>query len=178
MKLRKILKAAAYLLIVFALGSIAWNFKNFISIFTNNDPRIIHIIDGDSLLILENNIVKEIRLIGYDAPELKTANTAKECFANRSIHALQAAIEDQKIKVTADPETGDTDKYGRYLRYITLQDGSDLSQKLLRQGAGHQMTVQPYSKQDDYIQSQKEAEVDQQGLWSESNCPQISPISG
>jgi len=134
-----------------------------------SDPdlaKIIHIIDGDSILILQNDEIKEIRMIGFDAPELELNGKPRQCYAQRSIKKLSSYfIENREIKVSAEKEVGDTDKYGRYLRYVSLPDGTDIAKDMIRNGFGHEMTVQMYSRHDDYRNAQKEAEVDAKGIW-------------
>lgn len=136
-----------------------------------NSAKIIHIIDGDSILVLQNDKITEIRMIGFDAPELNIGDKPRQCYAQRAITKLNDYFtESRDLKLIADSQVGDTDKYGRTLRYVMLPDDTDIAQEMIRNGFGREMTVQDYSRQEDYQQAQKEAEVDAKGLWGEGSC--------
>jgi micrococcal nuclease len=60
-----------------------------------------------------------------------------------------------------------SDKYGRLLAYIYLEDGTFVNAKILEEGYGQVMTIPPDVKYADYfLKLQREARENHRGLWA------------
>jgi micrococcal nuclease len=71
----------------------------------------------------------------------------------------------------ADPSQGDRDKYGRLLRYVFLQDGSDYGGQMIAGGYAYEYTYdEPYRYQQQYRAAQAQATADAVGLWAQTAC--------
>ena len=84
------------------------------------DPEygiVAKVIDGDSIVVRMNDAEYDVRYIGIDAPEFDE-KTFDEALA--SMRANQDLVEGEEVMLFRD--VSDTDRYGRLLRYVFLDD--------------------------------------------------------
>jgi len=74
---------------------------------------VIKVIDGDSIQVLINDNLFEVRYIGIDAPEFSGEEWID---AQESKLANRILVESKEVILYKD--TSDTDRYGRLLRYV------------------------------------------------------------
>jgi endonuclease YncB( thermonuclease family) len=75
-------------------------------------------------------------------------------------------VEDETILVEKD--VSDTDRYGRLLLYVYLQDGTFVNAELVRRGYAVAATYPPDVKYADlFVQLQAEAREAERGLWAQ-----------
>jgi len=86
--------------------------------------RLFSILDGDTIEVLHNSHPERIRLSGIDCPEKNQAHGQK---AKQSASALVFGKE-----VTL--QTHGTDKRGRTLADVLLQDGTNVNHELVKEG--------------------------------------------
>lgn len=131
---------------------------------------VSRVIDGDTIEILSG---QKVRYIGIDTPE--TVHPAKpvQCFGKEASLKNKELVEGKLVHLEKD--VSETDKYGRLLRYVYLQnDGSGqtifINDYLVRQGYAHSSSYPPDVKyQDQFRQAEADARNNNRGLWS--NCP-------
>ena len=84
--------------------------------------KVVDVYDGDTCKIViyyKNEFVKfNIRMYGYDSPELKTKNTIEKQFSLISKQMLEKLILNKIVKIFCH----DFDKYGRLLGSIFIND--------------------------------------------------------
>jgi micrococcal nuclease len=69
--------------------------------------------------------------------------------------------------VYLEKDAGDTDKYGRLLRYVYTEDGKMFNEVLVQEGYAQVMTIQPNVKyQERFVQAQRQAREGKKGLWN------------
>jgi len=123
--------------------------------------RVISVADGDTLTVLtQQGDRQRIRLYGIDCPESNQAGGEAATAFARS-HALFAEVE---LNVM------DTDRYGRTVAMVTLPDGSNLNEELVRHG--HAWVYDTYCRQPICAQwrtLEKEARTNKKGLWADKN---------
>ena len=130
---------------------------------------VIHVVDSDSLMVMQNGKVKNIQLIGVNAPETSNTNS-KECYADEAKEEVVDYFrKDREVTVESDKELGDKDIYGRFLRYVKLSDDRYLNEELLKEGLAkeYHSTDDSYSKKDQFEELESEAKEDRRGLWAE-----------
>lgn len=128
--------------------------------------RVIKIIDGDTLEIQMASGPARIRLLGIDAPEIATG----DCLSTEAKNKLTQLVGSQPIYLQRDPNQSDSDKYGRLLRYVSV-DSQDISTQLLRLGLSHFLTLPTsYTLEDKLKQAESEARQNKSGLWSPYAC--------
>jgi micrococcal nuclease len=130
--------------------------------------RVVRVIDGDTVKAEVDGKTESIRLVGIDAPEF-TSKT--ECFGKRATDKAKEFLEGKWIQLEKDESQSDRDKYGRLLRYVWFDEGTDFGKRIIEEGYAYEYTYNtPYDKQDEYKETQKYAKSKSHGLWSSSTC--------
>lgn len=138
---------------------------------TENKTTVVRVVDGDTIVVLVNNIEEKIRIIGINTPETVDPRKKVECFGKQASDKAKQLLTGQEIKLKSDPTQADRDKYKRLLRYISLPDGTDYGLKMIQEGYAYEYTYQiPYTFQTQYKLAQKEAENLKVGLWADGVC--------
>lgn len=128
---------------------------------------VVKVIDGDTFWIddgSENG--RKIRLIGVDAPETRrTSRKQVGYFAQESKKFLGAMLLRKRIRMEYDVDR--TDRYGRTLAYVYLEDGTFVNAELLKRGYAMVLTVPPNVRfVDEFVKFQALARNSGRGLWS------------
>ncbi len=133
---------------------------------------VTRVIDGDTIQI---DTGQKVRYIGIDTPELHKPRTPVQCFAKEAYEKNRNLVEGKKVKLVKD--VSETDKYGRLLRYVYLQDqpstasseGLFVNEYLVKEGYAHAATFPPdVAFSDHFVKLQDGARNENKGLWS--NC--------
>lgn len=122
--------------------------------------RVTRVVDGDTIE-LEGG--KRVRYIGINTPELET----HDCFSKEASDKNKQLVEGKTVRLVGD--TGQTDTYGRLLRYVYVEDVF-INDTLVRQGFARAEPIKPdtrYAKE--FAEAQQEARENNRGLWS--GCP-------
>ncbi len=124
-----------------------------------NFVKVVKVIDGDTIE-LENNI--RLRYIGINTPE--TFNKS-DCFGIESFKKNKELVEGKFVYIKKD--ISETDKYGRLLRYVYLQDGTFVNELLVKEGYAYATSYPPdIEHQKLFIKAQQYAKKNKLGLWS------------
>jgi len=116
------------------------------------------VIDGDTITI-EGGY--RVRYIGIDAPEI---HPDLEAFGIEAREANRKLIAGKEVRLERD--ISETDKYGRLLRYVWVDDVL-VEAELVRQGLAQAKTYPPDTKYRDYLeQMQAEAIEAGRGMWA------------
>lgn len=134
--------------------------------------RISAISDGDTVRVTSSDgtDLGRIRLLGINAPELGHDGQSGQCWAAQARDTLSRIVPvGSTVQLVADPTQADRDVYGRPLRYL-VQDGLDVQEALLRQGAAHPFwPAGAGTRAPLYDLALTDAQQAQRGLWSA--CP-------
>lgn len=134
---------------------------------TNDYYSVKKIVDGDTFWI-DDGTEKglKIRLIGVDAPESRNYfNRKKGYYGEEAKDYLTQLLQDKKVRLEYDVSR--TDRYGRTLAYVYLQNGTFLNAELVKKGYAQIMTVPPNVKfAEFFLKLQQEAREKNRGLWS------------
>lgn len=116
------------------------------------------VIDGDTIDVIINNEEYRVRYIGIDSPE------RDEPYYDSATKANIALVKGQTIRLVKD--VSDTDRFGRLLRYIYLEDGTFVNEKLIAEGHAALITISPDLKYADHFRNlQREARNAGLGMW-------------
>jgi len=127
------------------------------------------VIDGDTLKVKSGSDETTVRLLGIDAPELKSGGP--ECYAEESRQRLEELTKGKTVQLAADSSQDDQDKYGRLLRYITLEDGTKVNEKMVYGGYAYEYTYdKPYAQQAAFKAAEADAKSAKRGLWATDTC--------
>lgn len=116
--------------------------------------------DGDTITLRTDASVKQVRLAGIDAPELK------QPFGTESRDALKKDLLNQQVTVDTEKQ----DKYGRSVGKVLL-NGEDVNLKQVSRGlAWVYVKYMPELTAEDrlsYKRAQESAEQSKLGLWAQ-----------
>lgn len=120
--------------------------------------KVVHIADGDTLTVLDNEKVQhKIRLHGIDAPEKAQA------FGTKAKEALAEKVHEKTVRIVWKEK----DQYGRIVGDIHLGD-RNINLEMVREGwAWWYRTYAPKSKALEVAEA--EARKEHRGLWHDNN---------
>lgn len=123
--------------------------------------RVTKVIDGDTIEV--NSNIK-VRYIGIDAPESVDPRRMVDCFGKEASLENKKLVEGKEVRLEKD--VSETDKFGRLLRYVYVND-TFVNDYLVRQGYALASTFPPDIKyQEQFSQAEREARENNRGLWS------------
>jgi micrococcal nuclease len=119
------------------------------------------VVDGDTILLYNN---QRVRYIGIDAPETVHPEKPVQYFGREASAANKKLVEGKYIKLEYDIET--TDKYGRTLAYVYLEDGTMVNLWLVENGYARAISYPPNLKyQEFFTDAESRARYKKIGLW-------------
>lgn len=122
---------------------------------------VVRVVDGDTLLLDGN---ERVRLIGVDTPESVDPRRPVEVFGKEAAAFTRRLAEGKRVRLAYDQQL--TDRYGRTLAYVYLEDGTFLNAEIIRQGYGHAYTRFPFYYADEFLEYEREARAARRGLWA------------
>lgn len=123
---------------------------------------VTRVVDGDTIVI---DTGQKVRYIGMNTPETVDPRRPVQCFGKEASAFNKQLVLNKKVRLEKD--VSETDKYGRLLRFVYLEDGTFVNMELVKQGYASIMTVPPDVKYSDlFLSAQKQARDAKLGLWS------------
>lgn len=120
---------------------------------------VTQIIDGDTIDVEINGETYRVRYIGMDTPERDEPLFREAAEANARLVAGQTVI---LVK-----DVSETDRYGRLLRYVYLEDGTFVNGELVRRGFAQASSYPPdIALQETLTSLQRTAVNAGTGLWA------------
>ncbi|MEN30559.1 micrococcal nuclease [Salmonella enterica] len=117
--------------------------------------KVIRVLDGDTIEVLQDNKSVRVRLVNIDAPEKKQA------FGRRSTNQLKGLVVAQPVTVTYTK----TDRYGRIIGRVFTTNGIEANRFMVKSGAAW---VYEYYNTDKALPAlQLEAQKMKRGLWAD-----------
>jgi micrococcal nuclease len=136
-------------------------------------------IDGDTIrLAFPDGRTETLRLLGIDTPEVTPEGNDPGKFEGvtdisyLSLWGEEAAsythekLDGRMVTITHDRDAGTRDRYGRLLGTLTLADGTDYAEELLRKGLARVYTPETFARKDRYLAVQAGAMDARVGIWS------------
>lgn len=120
---------------------------------------VVHWIkDGDSLIVRVGDDKRELRLAGIDCPEYKQA------FGQDALRLVIKTAKKKTVTVTSVEK----DRYGRWVSWVKLPDGTLLNHRLLK--AGLAWWYRKYYPHDKELEAmEQKARKAKLGLWAQDN---------
>jgi micrococcal nuclease len=94
--------------------------------------KITKVVDGDTFEVNMDDRIERVRLIGLDTPETKKPNSPIECFGIAASNFAHQMLDNQQVRLEADPINTNRDRYGRLLRYAYLKDGQLVNAEMIK----------------------------------------------
>lgn len=131
------------------------------------------IVDGDTIWVridepggpLVHNATHKIRLLEIDTPETVAPGRPVQCGGpEATAYAARRLSVGSTVYLVADRE--DTDRYGRFLRYVWTSDGRMYNLDAVRTGHARAVLFEPNDAYIDLLRAaESEARRDSLGLW-------------
>lgn len=166
-------------MLIIAIGQQAGWWGNLQQAAVKNQPglyAIDHFIDGDTIAVTMGGKAETIRMIGVDTPETHKPNTPVQCYGPAAAAYTKTLIGSNKVRLQADEQSTNRDRYNRLLRYVYLPDGRLVAAELIKNGYGFAYTSFPFTKSAEFVRDQATAHAASKGLWD--NCQPYQESSG
>ncbi|EHW1390970.1 thermonuclease family protein [Salmonella enterica] len=118
--------------------------------------KVIRVLDGDTIEVLQENKPVRVRLSNIDAPETKQA------YGHWSTKQLKSLVAAQPVTVTYTQ----TDRYGRIIGRVFTTNGIEANRFMVQSGAA--WVYERYNADDALPALQREAQKMKRGLWADS----------
>ena len=138
--------------------------------FADFSAKVVHIIDGDTIDVLDGNNQKlRIRLLAIDTPELK------QHFGYESFFYLNKILNGKFVTIISSPDKNKPYTLGYYKRIIgkVVLNGKDINLEMIKKGMAWHFKKykknQPRGERHSYNIAENEAREKKIGLWFEEN---------
>lgn len=131
-------------------------------IVTSTWAMVSKVVDGDTI---ELDSGQKVRYIGVDTPETVHPSKPVQCFGKEASIFNKQLVTGKKVRLVKD--VSETDRYGRLLRYVYLEDGTFVNEVLIKKGYAHAATFPPdvlFNKL--FLADMQSARAAELGLWS------------
>ncbi|HSH55481.1 MAG TPA: thermonuclease family protein [Candidatus Limnocylindrales bacterium] len=142
-----------------------------------NSPGLYHVqrfSDGDTITVDMNGNPETIRMIGVDTPETHDPRKPVQCYGPAASAFTKNAITaaGSQVRLEADSQSTNRDRYDRLLRYVYLPDGTLFNKRLISEGYGFYYPYFPFDKSKEFNEAQEQARAAHRGLWGNCNPTQ------
>jgi micrococcal nuclease len=127
--------------------------------------KVVSVEDGDTIVVDMAGKEERVRFIGVDTPEVKDPRKPVQCFGKAASNFTRQIIGANSVRLEADPENTNRDRYNRLLRYVYLQDNTLVNAKIIEEGYGFAYTSFPFTKKEEFKALENQARKDNRGLW-------------
>ena len=130
---------------------------------------VVHVSDGDTVLVDMNGSKERVRYIGLDAPEIAHPGegTEAECGGDHARDANLDLVAGREVALERD--VSDRDQFGRLLRHVWVADSSDwrlVGERLIESGAVEARTYRPdISRDGEFAAAERQARESGLGIW-------------
>ncbi|HAH9756204.1 TPA: thermonuclease family protein [Escherichia coli] len=118
--------------------------------------KVIRVLDGDTIEVLQEQQSVRVRLLNIDAPE------KKQPFGRWSTNQLKALLAGQSVTVSYTQ----TDRYGRVLGRVVTANGTEANRQQVLKGAA--WVYDRYNTDNSLPALQREAQTQKLGLWADN----------
>lgn len=119
--------------------------------------KVIRVLDGDTIEVLQEKKPVRVRLLNIDAPEKKQA------YGSWSTNQLKDLVAGQPVTVTYTQK----DRYGRVLGRVVTTNGTEANRYMVQSGAA--WVYERYNTDNSLPAVQRVAQEQKHGLWAESH---------
>ncbi len=134
---------------------------------------VVSVVDGDTIKANVSGRIQTIRYIGIDAPESKHPSVPVECYAEQADSFNRGLVLDKTVRLEKD--VSETDRYGRLLRYVWL-DNEMVNELLVKKGFAIAYPYPPDTKYQIRLSSAEQTAKQQgAGLWTTCQTANATP---
>jgi micrococcal nuclease len=130
------------------------------------DYLVTKVIDGDTIEVSIGGQIMKVRYIGINTPETINSGQKVGCFSNEATLRNKDLVEGERVTLMKD--VNETDKYGRLLRYVYVEDVF-VNMALINEGYAKAVTYPPDVKfAQSFLEAEKVARERKVGLWGKA----------
>lgn len=127
--------------------------------------HVVKVFDGDTILVSIDGLEYVLRYIGIDTPETVRPGHPVEWLGPEATAVNKALVNGQDVYLEKD--VSETDRYGRLLRYVYLEDGTMVNAELVRMGYAYSRAYPPDVKHQELLDlAERGAREAGRGLWA------------
>ncbi|RLJ20660.1 nuclease [bacterium endosymbiont of Escarpia laminata] len=128
--------------------------------------EVAEIFDGDTLLLSDG---RRIRLIGINTPETGWEEKPDEPHAKAAKRRLERLVSDSGKRIRLEKGHQQKDRYRRILAHVYSQNGKNLIEAMLQDGAGFQIVFPPnLNHLQCYRAAESRARAAGRGVWADA----------
>ena len=134
--------------------------------------QVVRVVDGYTVRVLVDGTTEDVsvRLIGIDTPETVAPGKPVECFGPEASAFAESLLAGARVQIELDPSQGETDRFGRLLGYVWIDNGGEFELfNLAAVRGGYAIEYQyddPYTWQAQFEAAQRLAQSEAAGQWS------------
>ena len=133
--------------------------------------RVARVIDGDTFTVKVGPATTKVRVIGIDTPESVDQRRPVQCFGKEASSRASALLSGKEVWLEVDPSQDTRDRYGRWLRFVWVDNRTDFGLSMISDGYALEYTYElPHRYQVEYRRAQAQASAGSVGLWSPTTC--------
>lgn len=141
----------------------------------STNAAVVRVVDGDTIdikLDAEPDKEYKVRLLGVNTPETVDPRRPVQCFGKQASDFTKKTLSGKRIRLEADPQADERDKYDRLLRNIFLEDGTDFNALLVKDGYAQAYVSFPQNpaRKVELRKLESEAKAAGAGMWAPGAC--------
>ena len=128
--------------------------------------EVTAVVDGDTFRVATPAGEKKVRLLCIDTPEVRGAR--KSMLGDEATAALEKLLGKAEVWLRTGDEHDDTDRHGRLLRHVFLEDETHLNMELVRGGwSAYYTKYGPCPRYHQrFVDAEYEARTASRGIWA------------
>jgi micrococcal nuclease len=128
--------------------------------------QVVSVHDGDTITVRIDGRSEKIRLVGIDSPELDDERPEFRRVAYEARDYARSQLAGETITLESEPRQKDRDRYGRLLRYVILEDGTNFDESLVRKGYAHVFDRFQFAQKQRFKAAESAAKREGLGIWT------------
>lgn len=128
--------------------------------------------DGDTIKVLLDGKVETIRIVNINTPETVDPRKSVECMGIEASEKMKELVANKSVRLMIDETQATKDRYGRLLRFVFLEDGTDVGLRMISSGLANSSPYGsfPHVFFDTYESAENKAKELQIGVWNPDSC--------
>lgn len=133
---------------------------------------VVSVTDGDTFKVRIREQTETVRVVGIDTPEVVDPRQPVQCFGKEASDRAKTLLIGKEVRLELDAAQQDRDRYGRLLRFVFFEDGTDFGLQMIREGYAQESLYSdtPHKYYGAYVEAQVQAKAAKVGLWAEDAC--------
>jgi micrococcal nuclease len=134
--------------------------------------QVVSVTDGDTIKVKIDDLVETVRIVNMNTPETVDPRKPVECMGIQASEKMSEFVLNKNVILQEDATQQSKDRYGRLLRFVFLEDGTDVGLQMIKLGFARSDPYgsTPHEYLEAYEAAQQTAEQEELGLWNSKNC--------